>query len=167
MRRQSDLTSSAAGSLARTSAPPERMTGSKERGQDFGRSSLAWFAFYDHALSSWKTRQLSFLEDSTASSLIWPRSGSMRNGLVFARPTSERLTPVNESSFLPTPTRSMAKHGWGVRQNTKHRYSAAVKRNALAYGWFPPRKLVEALMGLPDGWTSPLWATPASRSKRR
>ena len=56
---------------------------------DSGAPSSAPLAYYDHDLSCWRTSQLSFLDDrDLMSSLVtFPRSGSMRSGACFERPT--------------------------------------------------------------------------------
>lgn len=72
----------------------------------YGPQSQMPCAYYDQASSSWKTSQPSLFEDSTPSSVTLPRSGSMRNGRVYERPTSARPTGVNGGSVprgLPTP----------------------------------------------------------------
>lgn len=60
-----------------------------------GLLSSDWFAKYDHEASSWRTSQVSFMEELNTFSETWPRSGSMRNGQVFehqmlAHPIAER-----------------------------------------------------------------------------
>lgn len=70
-----------------------------------GLTSPGSFAMFDRALSSWRMCQVSFLEeDSDQSSLIWPRSGSMRNGACFARPMSAHHIGANDGSAWPTAT---------------------------------------------------------------
>lgn len=73
----------------------------------FGPTSPRPFAAYDRDSSSWKTLPTTDASDSMPYSATWPRSGSMRNGQVFERPTSARATPANgysSSPILPTPT---------------------------------------------------------------
>src|SRR5215831_1956305 len=106
-------TSSAAASLARTSATPANESESKEAGPVFGASSLASFAFYDRGSCSLKTSQLSLLVDLSGSSVTLPSSGTMRNGRLFARPTSEHPINENGSSYLPTPCATTAGYNRG------------------------------------------------------
>lgn len=106
MAQPSDPTSSAAASPARTSATQESASASTASDRASGRSLRESFAFFDPASSSWRTSQLSLIAGSTASSVTWPRSGSMRNGTCFERPTSGRPISEHASSCLPTPTAS-------------------------------------------------------------
>lgn len=69
------------------------------------RGSLAK---YDPASCSWRTAQLSLLEDSTACSVTWPRWGLMRNGECWERPTSAPRISESASGLWPTPTRDSA-----------------------------------------------------------
>ena len=96
--------SSAAGSPARTSATPGRAPESrKAHAPGSGLSTLGSFGKYDPATSSWRTSQLSLLGGSESCSETWPRSGSMRSGIAFARMKSERRTEESGSSSWPTP----------------------------------------------------------------
>lgn len=93
--------SSVAGSHAKTSATPAGEPASREAGRDSGASLPASFAYYDHALSSWKTSMRSLFEGLDEFWETWPRSGTMRNG------TAYRLLPLvprisaGESSYWP------------------------------------------------------------------
>jgi len=71
-----------------------------------GLTSRDWFARYDHAESLWKTSQASFMEELNTFSVAWPRSGSMRNGFLFERPTLVRPIAGSEYSSWPTPEAS-------------------------------------------------------------
>lgn len=53
-----------------------------------GTTSIGSFAIYDPGSSSWRTPQISLLADLNTFSGLWPKSGSMRNGMCFERPTS-------------------------------------------------------------------------------
>jgi hypothetical protein len=66
-------TSSAAASPAKTSPTPAREPGSTANARVFGRSTPESFASFDPATSSWRTSQLSLLEDSGEFSETWPR----------------------------------------------------------------------------------------------
>jgi hypothetical protein len=81
---------------------------------DFGTSSPTPWASYDPATSSWKTSQPSLpgVPDSTSSCPTLPPSGSLRNGHVYARPTSAPRTGGNGGSWLlKTPTAQLAVNG--------------------------------------------------------
>jgi hypothetical protein len=99
------LTSYLAASHARTSAVQAKEMASMAHGRGYGASSSAWFAKWNHSSSSWRTPQTSLLEGSELFSETWPRSGSMRNGTCYLRPTLAPTISVNASgSLLPTLT---------------------------------------------------------------
>ena len=75
-----------------------------------GLSSSDWFAKYDHEASSWRTSQVSFMEELNTFSETWPRSGSMRNGQVFEHQTLAHPIGGNESSSWPTVTTQEVPH---------------------------------------------------------
>jgi hypothetical protein len=108
------LTSSAAGSLARTSAAPASAPESQAPDQDYGANSPDLFASYDPATCSWKTSQLCFMSfDAESVSLSkplsgaflesWPRSGTMQNGTAYRLPPLVRRISGIGSSYWPTP----------------------------------------------------------------
>lgn len=79
-------------------------------------------ATYDHTQSCWRMFGDTSVLDSPTFSPTLPVSGSMRNGELFDRPMSERLTGENASMSLPrlpTPTASEdtgpGDHGTGGR----------------------------------------------------
>ena len=62
---------------------------------------------YDRNSHSWKTHLCLWAEDLPESSVILPKSGTMRNGLCWERTTWEPRTSGNASGYLhmiPTPT---------------------------------------------------------------
>jgi hypothetical protein len=85
-------------SRSRDSAPASP----REPAPASGESSPALLASYDPASSSWKTSALSLFEASVEFSETWPRSGMMRTGRLFERPTWALRTGVSESSSSPT-----------------------------------------------------------------
>ena len=69
-----------------------------------GPTSPIPFAYYDPDSQCLRTSQGTLVSDSTPSSLTLPRSGSMRNGWLYARPTRVPRTAASGcSSLLPTP----------------------------------------------------------------
>ena len=126
-----------------------------------GLSYSDWFARYDPEASSWRTSQVSFMEELNTFSETWPRSGSLRNGEVSERQTLAHHTEESESSSWATPTGRDYKDGSNP--------SDKVPTNALL-GRQAPRtpmpgnksmnntslrlnpKFVEWLMGWPEGW---------------
>lgn len=94
-----------AGFPVRTSALPAAATDSKASAVDSGGRWRAWFARLNLSTSEWKTAQCSLLGDSASFSGTWPRSGSMRSGTCYPRPTLAPGICVSESgSLLPTLT---------------------------------------------------------------
>ena len=69
-----------------------------------GPTSPTPFAYYDPDSRSLRTSQDTFLLGLPMSSVTLPKSGSMRNGQLYERPTLARHTGGNDSSsLLPTP----------------------------------------------------------------
>ena len=98
-------TSSLAGSLARTSAAPERAPASKVRDPACGDTWRGSFVRYDHSTSSWRTHQCSLLGGLELYSETWPRWGMMRDGVCWEHATLEPHTEETGSgSWLATPT---------------------------------------------------------------
>jgi hypothetical protein len=95
--------SSAEGSLASPSPSPasgeDRMTSDGS-----GPSSLGSFAYYDPDTSSWRTFQVSLLEEWATYSETWPRAGTTVSGTASRRQPSVPLISVTGSSSWPTPT---------------------------------------------------------------
>jgi len=75
---------------------------SMENEAGFGRSSLESWAKYDPDTCSLRTLQPSLFGASTESSPTLPRSGTMRNGVVSARPKSALRRNGNGFSSWPT-----------------------------------------------------------------
>ena len=65
-------------------------------------------ASFDHGSSCWRTSQACLLQTLDDSSDVflgpWPRSGTMRNGVCYPQPMSERHTSGNGSGSWPTPS---------------------------------------------------------------
>lgn len=97
------LTLSAEGSHARTSATPGTEPDSTGQDRGFGMSSHESFARWNPSTSSWRTSQLSLLEDSTLYLERWPIAGTMLNGRASRRQTLVPRTSARESSLWPTP----------------------------------------------------------------
>ena len=124
------------------------------------------------------------------SSETWPRSGSMRNGIVYPLPPSAPLTsatvssssPVsaNHKAEFPTPTASTGEKGGRgdltaqlkTGQSSRRRdWPTPVARDHKGPGYsgqlpttltgLPNPEWVEWLMGFPPGWTDcDHWETP-------
>lgn len=156
-----------------------------------GVRSSALLAWFDPATSSWKTRQLSLVEDWAPFSETWPRSGTMRNGQCWELPMLVPHTSASDGGALhgvTTPTVNDSKNrtlppslrwrgnlaGWLLRNGTVptptvcgnyNRVGAsATSGNGLATvagGCLNPA-WVEWLMAWPMGWT----ALPASATDK-
>lgn len=72
----------------------------------YGENLRGSFAKWDRSSSTWKTVQLSLLEDSATFSETWPRSGMTRNGRACLRPTAMPRIYGNGSGYWPTPVAS-------------------------------------------------------------
>jgi hypothetical protein len=127
---------SLAASRAKTSPTPGSAVESKEAAAGSGFTSLASFARFNRATSSWKTSQLSLFAGSMSSSPTWPRSGSMRNGVCWERTPLELRTSEIASSSWPTPDATVS-NGFNQSQSN----GAAVRPHlaALAKTWSTPR----------------------------
>jgi hypothetical protein len=102
------LTSSAEGSPVSPSAPQDGVRLRTTSGGS-GLSSPASFASLDPDGSWLRTYRDSSVQASLLGPLLvrfsgtWPRSGSLRGGIAFEHPTSERPIVESGSSSLPTP----------------------------------------------------------------
>jgi hypothetical protein len=96
-------TSSPGGSPARTSALQEMERAWAESEAGYSLKSQDWLASYDRGSSSWKTCQLSLLEDSPT--FVWPslRSGTIVGGRLYQPQRLEPRTYESGGSYLPTP----------------------------------------------------------------
>lgn len=86
---------------------PEKARDSQANGLDSGTNSRASFANWSPDSSSWRTYQRCLLEGWTPYSEPWPRSGTMRNGRAFERPTWALVTDEKECSSLRGVSRRM------------------------------------------------------------
>jgi hypothetical protein len=102
---ESTFSAEASRSRARTSVLPALGQASKSGpARVFGTSSPDSFATFDPATSSWRTSQLSLLEDSTSFSGTWPRAGMTRSGIASRLVPLAPLTAGTASGLLHTPT---------------------------------------------------------------
>lgn len=92
---------------AKTSPQPEKEQESKEPEAGYGRKWLELSVKYDRDLHSWKTHRCLFDEDLQQSSVILPKWGTMRHGVLFQLRTAERRICESESGlWVGTPTAS-------------------------------------------------------------
>lgn len=89
---------------------------------------------YDRNSHSWKTHLCLWAEDLPESSVILPKSGTMRNGLCWERTTWEPRTSGNASGYLhmiPTPTACNAPNKGSNTRGLKSLMDVA------STGWMP------------------------------
>ena len=142
--------------LARTFQSPVAEQGSREPGRASGLNLHVSLARFDPVSSSWKTPQVSLIEDLDESLETWPTWGSMRNGVCWARTTPGLPTSENESGFWPTPVahgdrttnyaQGATSLGFAVR-NFPNPTATNTKANHMRSGGRPPRSY---------------WATPTA-----
>lgn len=94
--------SSRADSRVPTYQPPDAAPVSTDHNRDSGAKWPGSLAKYDPATCSWKIPQSSLFEDSELSSVIWPRFGTMRNGVCWARLTLAHRINGTASGSWPT-----------------------------------------------------------------
>lgn len=164
----SPLTCCAEAFHVRTSAVLDRGLGSPARSLDSGRSTYDSFANYDHATSSWKTSQTSFIEGLEWLSESWPRSGMTRNGRAFRLPDSGFPKRATECGLLPTLVAADA-----AQVTNGSRQDRSISNGLTMTDWSRlrlsrrrvPIDLGELMMGYPNGWTE--CAPSETRSRRR
>ena len=103
--------SSAGASRAKTSPSLASALASKVRDLVSGASMPDSLASYDPASSSWRTSQACFLSGWVEFSETFPRSGTMRRGIVSQLVPSAPLTGVIGSGSWPTPQAMDANKG--------------------------------------------------------
>lgn len=85
--------------------------------------SSDWLMIFDRPSFSWKMSQLSLFEDSTESSVNFPRSGMTVGGRLFQPANLEPVTEDNAGSCLPTPTATPYGYNQTESPNAKRRMS--------------------------------------------
>jgi hypothetical protein len=126
---------------------------SRENDPDSGEKWLGSLAKYDPDSRSWKTHQISLIEDLSESLETLPRWGTVQNMEFFPRLTPAGISNAKGSGSWPAPTASNAKHGWGFGKRTTGRYKQKILDRYDETGWTPWPSLNEALMDWPIGWT--------------
>lgn len=165
-----------AGFPVRTSALQERAQESMANAPECGGTWRGSLAKFDLVSCSWKTAQLSLIEDSEPCSVTWPRSGMTVNGLCLERPTLARRTSVTDSGlWVPTPIATEWKAGCGKLGNRapEKAAKAGLKLTEFVKLWPTPtvcgnynRKGLSATSG--DGLATAvrMWPTPQSSDNR-
>lgn len=152
-----ELTSCAAASRVRTSAPQEKEPASKVNGLDCGEKWPESLAKYDRNTSLWRTRQCLLFEDSEESLEIFPSWGIAQGGELWAvTPPGDALM---ESASGLSLMRPMAKEGYRhkfkldslIRKN--HQDGNLSEQLARVYRVKLTPNACEILMGWPETWT--------------
>lgn len=151
----------------------------------YGLSFADCFAFYDPATHLLKTRQVSLLSECMTFSETLPRSGLMRNGMLFQRPPLVPLTSGNGFGYLPTLQASSdsmnerlnagnastcyrkangESRPSGAKIGSSLRWSQEFVNEWLRTGGNLNPEWLEVLMGYPIGWTE---ITPAATLSSR
>jgi len=110
---------------------------------------------FDLNLLSWKTHQCLWDEDLAPSSLILPKWGMMRNGVLWERITSPLRINETESGYWPTPTCADATMGAILNNNTNLITLKSGKLRKIS------NQGVSGSIGLAR--TVAIWATPCAR----
>lgn len=150
------------GSLARTfQLRINRQRAYRENGQGSGQSNSDSFASYDRSTRLWKMSQLSLPGVLTESSVIWPRSGTMRNGIAYQLPPLAASRTETGYGLLPTLPASETKDFSQAKVLSRLDKGGRVARricrkSSLIHseeivGLNP--SFAEAITGLPIGWT--------------
>ena len=171
-----DRTSSVAGSPAKIFPMPASAPASAASAPVFGESLGALLANYDPTLRSWKTSQLSLLEDFSTFSETLPICGMMRNGACLELTILEPVSIESASGYWHTPTTRDFKgqSGRGNRERRGRNGKLHIANLCDQLVDFGRQDLVrsytfrEWLMGLPIGHTAcEPSATPSSRKSRK
>jgi hypothetical protein len=150
-------------SHAKTSAQQDEDLGSTAKGPASGVKWRELFKRFDHASSSWRTHRCLFDEVLPESSVILPRWGMMRDGVLSERLTLALRTSENVSGLWPTPCASEGLDcgtNWGSLAAVDK--GGRIARRIATNGGPETRQTthaqlnpawVEWLMGWPIGWT--------------
>ena len=134
----------------------------------FGQNSLESCASFDLATRSWRTSQ-GYLPSATEPpsekfSEIWPRSGTMRGGIVSPLPTSARLNAASGSGSSlgwPTPIESDSRDGARHTTTTGISHSGTSLTDAIRM-WPTPNAMISN-----DGETIETWQERAEELKEK
>ncbi len=151
-------TASAEVSRVKTSQRQAKARASTEREADYGASSPVLLAKFDPNTRSWKTPQCSLLEDWGECLETFPKSGTMRDGLLWELTMWAHPTVASESGFwrIPTPLASDGSNR-KVRYLRKAKFGARVRSVPYwilkNYNMRCTPTMSEWLMGYPISWT--------------
>lgn len=116
----------------------------------FGAQWQESLARYDRDSRSWKTPQLSLIEDSAQCSVTWSKWGSLHDGACWDQTMLAPLTPGTVAGSWPTPCHGSSHWGGTFQEvggsKNKLRGTPIGKLYVNPDFW-------ESLMGWPIGWT--------------
>jgi hypothetical protein len=143
---------------AKISVMPAKARASKASGRGSGESFIGSFAKFDRLTQSWKTWPHSGRAARTSFSATWPKSGTMRSGIVSRLVPLVRLIGGIGSGLWPTPVvkaggRKLNSEGRSISHTTGREFSPSLEQIAQHRGGLLSPKFVEWLMGFPIGWT--------------
>jgi len=147
--------SSVVGSRAKILAWQESKAASGLNALDYGSNTPDLLAKYDPGSSSWRTLQRCLITEWATFSGPFPRSGTMRNGMLFQRPQLVGCTVGSDfgSRLIPTPTACDHKGSGRLRLERGANNNLRDWFKILHGFLYPPVAAVEYLMGLPIGHT--------------
>jgi hypothetical protein len=156
---------------AKTSPTPDTAKDWQVNDLDCGMSSQESFAKWDQDTLSWRTYQLSLLGGLIQFSGRWPRSGTMRNGIVFRhQPLVPRISAIESGSWV-TPAASDGTRGGTITAAMTGK-SLAQQVNTPAYWPTPTVHGNNNVKGMTknsgDGLATAVkrWPTPTARDFR-
>jgi len=140
----------------------------------FSGSSIVLSMSYSPERLLWRTCQLSIFEGLEQYLDRYPKSGTMRNGVLYERVTSEPLIKERDGSalhippqclttdgLLPTPTKNEAHNNPGTLSQWERQGSLNVEaakmegytKKTIGNNFRLSPRFVEEMMGFPIGWT--------------
>ena len=121
----------------------------------YGEKCAESLAKFDPLSYSWKTARSLPQEDSTPSSLTWPRWGSMRNGECWARARPVPRISGSASGFsLPTPSGCRSGKNHVIGRMDEWGGSSNPWRGGNPIGKISSPAFEEWVMGWPEQWTA-------------
>lgn len=145
--------------LAPTSQSLDEKKESQGHNPAYGVSAHSWFAIYNRDSSSWKMSQLSLFGDSMPLSETWPRAGCLRHGIVYRLRPSAPISLATGYISSPRVPRPVACDGKGAGRLRWERINGGGMNLRDWCAWklnmaYPPVRLVEYLMGFPEGYSN-------------
>ena len=100
---------------------------------DSGRKCFEWFAKLDPQSFLWKTRQLLLFEDLDESLVIWPKSGTMEDGICFQENMLAPLSFGNDYLYLRSP---MSSDGFAWTRTNKKDVQTSIHKTLMRGGTY-------------------------------